>query len=151
MSAEQLPLWLDADDLRRAQAVTWNRMRREFVAGMNLPRIPTDYDFTLEASVCLRCGYIGDAGVMDINHDLGYCGCPNEHDPAWKNYEKAPGFRSVWNNGTIRSLLTEEEMSNRWDVGKLPLCADCGHAFGLHSYGRSCSLYCGCGGYEPKV
>lgn len=149
---DQLGLWETDEDIRRRQAVTWNRMYREFQESLAAPPIKhPDYDFYLDQEICLRCGESSYSGTITINHDLGWCGCPNESDPTWKHFEKSSGWRGVVDaDGNRRGQLTPEEMADRWDCDKLPHC-ECGHSFGLHKYGRSCYLYCGCDGYEANA
>lgn len=151
--AEQLGLWDTDADVRRNRTITWSRMRREFRASLNTPsEFHPDSGCELKQEVCLRCGHAAYYGTLDLNHDLGHCGCPVDQDPTWSRYEKAPGFRSVYlPDGSTRSMLTEEEMLDRWDADKLPRC-QCGCPFGLHRGGCWCGI-ChpeDCQGYEAK-
>jgi len=138
--AVQLPLWEEAGERVRRLQIERNRLIDDFIASLNLGRLE---------SVCLRCGTVGSIAHISTSHDLGWCGCPNEFDPAWSKLPKGPGFQSVIDNGKVRSHLTEAEMADRWDATRLPLCV-CGHAIGLHSHGM-CSLYCGCQVYEASA
>lgn len=148
---DQLGLWETERDVRRRQAVTWQRMYDEFQASLNTPDRVTEWGMTLRQLICLRCGAPAYYGTIDTNHDLGYCGCPNETDPTWSQYEKKSGWRGVETpEGERRGQLNEDEMQDRWDDDKLPHC-ECGHSFGLHPHGTGCYLYCGCQGYEANA
>ena len=96
---------------------------------------------------CGRCGLTDWIGHVSCSHDLGWCGCPTELDPAWSKLPKGPGFQSVIDGGKVRSHLTDAEMDTRWDNAIFPPCEQCGHGFGNHSHG-ACYLYCGCEAYH---
>jgi hypothetical protein len=149
--SEQLGLWPTRQEERAEQSHRWHRMYDEFQASLNTPDEITKWGMKLKQLVCLRCGQPSYYGTIDINHDLGYCGCPTDHDPTWSRYEKAPGFQCVYMpDGSTRSMLTDEEMCDRWENGKTVPCI-CGHAFGLHQWGSGCHIYCGCDGYEASA
>lgn len=96
---------------------------------------------------CGRCGQTVRDYDMVNNHDLGYCGCPAELDPTWSRYPAAPGFRTINDGGRARTMLTKEELCERWDRQFIADCR-CRHPFGVHRYGSACGAYCGCRGYE---
>jgi hypothetical protein len=143
---EQLGLWETQDERWKRQQREWNRMKAEFVESLGLPDRPGGAD------VCLRCGFVDASYSIFINHDGGWCGCPVKHDPTWSQLpprEDGKGTRGHSRQGRT-GHLTPEEMVDRWEVGKLPPC-ECGHPFGLHSYGTTCYMYCGCRGYEASA
>lgn len=106
---------------------------------------------------CGRCGALHNP--FDGGHDRGYQGCLIGIDPTWKNYE--PRGHGWAGHGVIGhpggSLLTVEELCDRWDRQYFPDCT-CGHPWGLHHtrYGTqmqppgnplSCLAHCGCRDY----
>lgn len=101
---------------------------------------------------CGRCGAWTYYGTRAINHDLGYCGCPIETDPVWREHPPGRGFRTIVDvDGRWRSqLFGEGEMENRYDAALLPLCETCFHPHGLHPWGRPCSLCHDCDGYTLR-
>lgn len=117
--------WAEEDDHRAG----WRRRRATCPDGRV---VPANHDW------CGRCGTIGWTGHISTSHDLGYCGCPNDVDPTWSRFEKAPGFQSVWDDGKIRSMLTDRELSeDRWDRQFFADC-ECGCACGLHGLDGLC-------------
>lgn len=151
--SEQLALWDTEQDQRRQQSLNWQEMYDEFQASLNTPDEVDEYGNTFKQLICLRCGQASYYGTIHLNHDLGHCGCPTDHDPTWSKYEKAPGFQCVYTpDGDTRSMLTDEERLDRWDADKLPRC-QCGCPFGLHDYGGWCGV-ChpdDCEGYEANA
>jgi hypothetical protein len=150
--SEQLGLWETEDERSRRKQGEWNRMRREFRLSQGLVVREGDYG-PIEQDVCLRCGQVDAKYSIFINHDAGWTGCPVEHDPTWSQLpprEDGIGSRGYSRKGRKTGHMTDEEMVDRWEVGKLPPC-ECGHPFGLHSYGTTCYLYCGCRVYEASA
>lgn len=100
---------------------------------------------------CGRCGHNAYYGTLDMNHDLGYCGCPTELDPTWSKYERRPDGLGWRGHGVVGheggGLLSEDELCDRWDRQYVPDCA-CGHPWGLHDDGLRCIAYCGCDTYS---
>lgn len=123
---------------RREQARRWNEQRDTNPDGRPLEAGQT---------WCGRCGKTVQKYDIVINHDLGYLGCPNEHDPTWSRFPVGKGFRGVIDPTRTSVHLTEDEMCDRWDRQHFPDCAACGDPWGLHNHGGSCYLYCGCHGY----
>jgi hypothetical protein len=89
---------------------------------------------------CLRCGMPIYEYDRVINHDLGWCGCPDG---------RAGGFHQF--------AGAEEMNAGRAELEAFPACADCGHAWGLHathligppatSHEGYCYTWCGCRRY----
>jgi hypothetical protein len=94
---------------------------------------------------CPRCGELDSIGSLMVNHDRGWCGCPE--DDATKVVTKGsapnPAFRH----------LTDAQMRDRHDRVHHRDCV-CGDPWGLHDDGHlpeesRCSMHCGCRGYRP--
>ena len=98
---------------------------------------------------CGRCGEDVSAYDLTINHDLGYCGCPVDVDPVFKEATPAPGWR---NTAEISTPFDYDALAHRWDRQFYPDCAACGHPWGLHyrhnATGSTCLTYCGCHRYQ---
>jgi hypothetical protein len=145
---DQLDLFADPAEVEHglmwswlfAEAMHYWRQRRKVRPDTGLPLLE---DFTW----CGRCGETVREFELVNNHDLGYCGCPTEVDPTWKLLtDRRPDGRG-WRGGAFigrTGQLTEDELCDRWDRQYIPDCERCGHPWGVHSYGQTCTVYCGC-------
>jgi hypothetical protein len=130
------PAEAERREKRYAQTLAYRERRKTCPDGRGLPE---GMDW------CGRCGEIVFAYSMVINHDLGYCGCPVEFDPVWKD----DAWRREIHSFGARGRLDRDTLNQRWDRQFFADC-ECGDACGNHKEDGLCLACYRCHEYRPR-